>query len=47
MHIEAIRETNTEGTEVEVKATSAGGYSGTGTFAFTVREGLIERLEIS
>ena len=47
MHIDPVREMNTDGTEVEVKANSAGGYSGTGAFSFTIRHGLIERLEIS
>ena len=46
MHIDVVQETNPEGTIVEVHATSTGGYSGPGTFFFTVRGGLIERLEI-
>jgi hypothetical protein len=46
MHIDVIREENAEGTAVEVNATSRGGYSGPGTFSFTIRGGLIERLVI-
>lgn len=46
MHIDVVQEKNTEGTVVEVNATSTGGYSGPGTFFFTVRGGLIERLVI-
>ncbi len=30
---------------VEMQATSHGGYSGPGTFSFTIRGGLIERLK--
>lgn len=47
MHIDVVQEKNTEGTTVEVNASSTGGYSGPGTFFFTVWEGLIERLVIS
>ena len=46
MHINVIRETNPEGTILEVEATSTGGYSGPGAFLFTVRGNHIERLEI-
>ncbi len=46
MHIDVVQETNTEGTVVEINATSTGGYSGPGTFFFTIRENLIERLVI-
>jgi hypothetical protein len=46
MHIDVIKEKNAEGTEVEVNVTSTGGDSGPGTFFFTIRRGLIERLEI-
>ena len=46
MHLDVVQETNPEGTTLEVQATSTGGYSGPGTFLFTVRGGLIERLEI-
>jgi SnoaL-like domain len=46
MHIDVVQEKNTEGTAVEVNVTSTGGYSGPGTFFFTIREGLIERLVI-
>jgi hypothetical protein len=47
MHIEVLREKDKEGTVVEVNATSRGGYSGPGTFSFTIRGDLIERLVIS
>jgi SnoaL-like domain len=47
MHIDVVRERNAEGTAVEVTATSSGGYSGPGTFTFTMRGDLIERLVIS
>jgi hypothetical protein len=33
MHIDVVQEKNTEGTVVEVNATSTGGYSGPGTFS--------------
>jgi len=46
MHIDVVREKNNEGTEVEVEATSTGGYSGPGTFSFAIRGGRITRLEI-
>ncbi len=46
MHIDVLQEKNAEGTVLEVNATSTGGYSGTGTFYFTIRANLIERLEI-
>jgi SnoaL-like domain len=46
MHIDVVQEKTTEGTAVEVNARSTGGYSGPGTFFFTIREGLIERLVI-
>jgi hypothetical protein len=46
MHIDVVQEKNAEGTVLEVDVTSAGGYSGPGTFHFTIRGGLIERLEI-
>jgi len=46
MHIDVVQEKNTEGTAVEVNVTSTGGYSGPGTFFFTNRGGLIERLVI-
>ena len=46
MHIDVVQEKNTEGTAVEVNVTSTGGYSGPGTFFFTIRGGLIERLVI-
>ncbi len=46
MHIDVVQEKNADGTVVEVNATSTGGYSGPGTFLFTIRGGLIERLEI-
>jgi hypothetical protein len=47
MHIDVVQEKNTEGTSVEVNATSTGGYSGPGTFIFTIQGGLIERFVIS
>ena len=47
MHFDVVRENNPEGTLIEVNATSTGGYSGPSTFAFTIRNGLIERFEIS
>lgn len=46
MHIDVVQEKNTEGSAIEVIATSIGGYSGPGTFFFTMRGDLIERLEI-
>ena len=46
MHIDVVQEKNTEGTVIEVNATSTGGYSGPGTFFFTIRGGLIEHLVI-
>ncbi len=46
MHIDVVQEKNPEGTTVEVNATSTGGYSGPGTFFFTIRGGLIERFVI-
>ena len=46
MHIDVVQEKNTEGTAVEVNATSTGGYSGPGTFFFSIRGGLIERFVI-
>ena len=46
MHIDVVQEKNTEGTIVEVNATSTGGYSGPGAFFFTMRGGLIERFVI-
>ena len=47
MRLDPQRELNAEGTVVELTATSSGGYNGTAEFAFTLRDGLIERLEIS
>jgi len=44
--IDVVREKNAGWTVVGVNATSTGGYSGPGTFLFTIRGGLIERLEI-
>ena len=46
MHIDVVQEKNTEGTAVEVNATSTGGYSGPSTFFFTIQGGLIERFVI-
>src|SRR5216684_1894394 len=46
MYIDVVQEKNREGTTVEVNATSTGGYSGPGTFFFTIRRGLIERFVI-
>jgi len=46
MHIDVVQEKNTEGTAVEMNVTSTGGYFGPGTFFFTIRGGLIERLVI-
>ena len=46
MHIDVVQEKNAEGTAVEVNVTSTGGYSGPGTFSFTIRGGVIERLVI-
>jgi len=46
MHVDVVQEQNTEGTVVEVKVRSTGGYSGPGTFSFTIRGGMIERLVI-
>jgi hypothetical protein len=46
MHIDVVREKNTAGTVVEVNVASIGGYSGPGTFSFTIRRGLIERFVI-
>lgn len=45
-HIDVVQEKNADGTQVEVNVTSRGGYSGPGIFLFTIRGGLIERLEI-
>jgi hypothetical protein len=47
MRLDVVRELNAEGTVVEATATSSGGYNGTSEFAFTIRDGLIERLVIS
>lgn len=46
MHIDVLRETNPEGTSLAIKATSQGGFSGSGSFHFTLHGNLIERLEI-
>lgn len=46
MRIDVVQETNPHGTAVEVNVASTGGYSGPGTFFFTIRDGLIERLDI-
>lgn len=46
MHIDVVQEKNTAGSAIEVIATSTGGYAGPGTFFFTMRGDLIERLEI-
>jgi hypothetical protein len=46
MHINVVREKNPDGTTVEVNVISTGGYSGPGTFFFTIQGGLIERLVI-
>ena len=46
MHINVVREKNPDGTTVEVNVISTGGYSGPGTFFFTIRRGLIERFVI-
>jgi SnoaL-like protein len=46
MHIDVIQEKNSEGTVLEVNATSTGGYTGPGTFYFTIRGDLIERFVI-
>src|SRR5258708_23528009 len=46
MHIDVVQEKNAEGTAVEVNATSTGGYSGPGTFFFTMQGGLIARFVI-
>ena len=43
MHIDVIHEKNAEGTAVAVNVTSTGGYSGPGTFSFSIGGGLIER----
>jgi len=47
MHIDVLQEKNTGGTVIEVQATSRGGYSGPGTFSFTIKSGQIARLVIS
>ncbi len=47
MRLDVVRELNAEGTMVEVKASSNGGYNGVMALAVTVRDGLIERLVIS
>lgn len=47
MHIDVLQEKNTEGTIVAIQATSHGGYSGPGTFSFTIKSGQISRLVIS
>ena len=47
MHIDVVREKNTQGMIVEIQATSQGGYSGPGTFSFTLEGNLIKRLVIS
>jgi len=47
MRLDVVRELNAEGTVVEATATSTGGYNGTAEFAYTLRDGLIERLVIS
>jgi hypothetical protein len=44
--IDVVQEKNTEGTAVEVKITSTSGYSGPGTFFFTIRRGWIKRFVI-
>lgn len=46
MHIDVVQEKNTQGTTLDVNVYSTGGYSGPGTFFFTIRSGLIERFEI-
>ena len=46
MHIDVVQERNAEGTVLEVNATSTGGYSGPGTFYFTILGDLIERFVI-
>ena len=47
MHVDVVREKDPEGMVVEIQVKSQGGYSGPGTFAFSLREDLIERLVIS
>ncbi|HEY4383584.1 MAG TPA: nuclear transport factor 2 family protein [Ktedonobacteraceae bacterium] len=47
MHIDVVQEKNAEGTIIDMNAASTGGYSGPGTFSFTIRGSLIERLVIS
>jgi hypothetical protein len=46
MHIDVVRELNDDGTELEINARSQGGYSGPGTFTFTIQGDKIERLVI-
>lgn len=45
MRVDVVKQ-NAAGTTVEADVRSKGGYSGPGTFRFTSRRGLIERLEI-
>ncbi|HUY78259.1 MAG TPA: nuclear transport factor 2 family protein [Ktedonobacterales bacterium] len=47
MRLDALRELNADGTTVELQATSTGGYNGVAEFAYSLRDGLIARLEIS
>ena len=47
MRLDVVGEVNADGTTVALKASSNGGYNGPAEFAYTVRDGLIMRLEIS
>ncbi|GHO56624.1 hypothetical protein KSB_50990 [Ktedonobacter robiniae] len=46
MRIDVQRETNADGTSLAIEAASHGGYSGPGSFHFTLRGDMVERLEI-
>ncbi|GHO94879.1 hypothetical protein KSF_049270 [Reticulibacter mediterranei] len=46
MRIDVQRETNADGTFLAIEAMSHGGYSGPGSFHFTLRGDMIERLVI-
>lgn len=46
MRIDVQQELNPDGTSLEIEARSHGGYSGPGTFHFTLHGDKIQRLEI-
>ena len=47
MRIDVVREEDAQGLVIGIQATSQGGYSGPGTFSFTLQDDLIKRLVIS